>query len=159
MSLIFALCRKSCFLTCGFLFPVPTMNIITGLRWFLLWQSKGKVACAVFNFAHLHTCILAWRSSSTEGCLPPMVIFHQRSSSTRGCLPPKVVFHQRCLPLKVVFQQRLSFTEGSLPPMVVLHWSLSSSEVLKSFKKFLKDFKRFDFFKKVFKSFYKFLKV
>ena len=35
------------FLTCGFLFPVSTMNIIAGLRSFTLGQSRGKVACAV----------------------------------------------------------------------------------------------------------------
>ena len=91
------------------------------------------------------------RSSSTEGHLPPKVVFHQRSSSTEGrppqkvvfhwCLsfpeghlPPKVVFHQRssstegCLPPKVVFHQRSSSTEGCLPPMVVIHQSSSSAE-------------------------------
>ena len=37
---------KSYFLTCGFLFPVSTVNIITGLRSFLLWYSRGKVTFA-----------------------------------------------------------------------------------------------------------------
>ena len=48
------------------------------------------------------------RSSSTEGHLPPKVVF--RSSSTEGRLPPKVVFHQRS-----------SSTEGRLPPKVVFN--------------------------------------
>ena len=54
------------------------------------------------------------RSSSTEGRLPPKVIFHQRASSTEGGLPPKVIFHLRssstkgCLPPKVIFLQRSS---------------------------------------------------
>ena len=38
-NIIFGFCAlpKSYFLTCGFLFPVSTVNIITGLRSFLLW--------------------------------------------------------------------------------------------------------------------------
>ena len=53
---------------------------------------------------------------STEGRLPPQVVFHHRSSSTEARLPPKVVFHRRLsstkgrLPPKVVFHQRSSFT-------------------------------------------------
>ena len=43
--------------------------------------------------------IHGWDSSrggvTTEGCLPPNVIYHWRSSSTEGCLPLKVVFHRR----------------------------------------------------------------
>ena len=57
------------------------------------------------------------RSSSTEGRLPPQVVFHRRSSSSEGRLPPKVIFHPRS-----------SFTQGRLPPKVVFHRSLSSSE-------------------------------
>ena len=33
------------------------------------------------------------RLFSTEGCLPPQVVFHRGSSSPEGRLPPKVVFH------------------------------------------------------------------
>ena len=42
------------FSTYGFLFPVSTMNIIIGLRPFLLWQSRGKVAHAVALTVCLH---------------------------------------------------------------------------------------------------------
>ena len=61
------------------------------------------------------------RVSSTKGCLPPKVIFHQRLSSIKGPLPPKVVFHQMSssikghLPSKVVFHKRLSYINDRLP--------------------------------------------
>ena len=61
------------------------------------------------------------RSSSTEGRLPPQVVFHRRSSSIEGRLPRKVVIHGRSssnsgsLPPKVVFHRRLSSIEGRLP--------------------------------------------
>ena len=77
--------------------------------------------------------VIFWRSSSTEGWPPPMVIFHQRLSSSKGHLPPKVVFKWRSssneghLPLKVFFQQRSSSTKGCLPLKVVLHQRLSST--------------------------------
>ena len=79
------------------------------------------------------------RLSSTNGCLPPMVVFHQWLSSTEGHLSPKGVFHQRSsstkgrLPPKVsstigVFHQRSSFIEGRLPPKVVFHQKSSSTK-------------------------------
>ena len=75
-----------------------------------------------------------WRSSSTEGCLPPKVVSHQSPYSTEGFLPPKVIFHWRLsttkdrLPLKIVFHWRLFSTKGCLPPNVVLHRRSSSTE-------------------------------
>ena len=67
------------------------------------------------------------RSSFTEGCLPPNIVFQQRSSYTEGHLPPKVVFHwwssstEGRLPPKVVFHWRLLSTKGRLPKKVVFH--------------------------------------
>ena len=67
------------------------------------------------------------RLSSTQGHIPPKVVFYQRSSSTKGCLPLNVIFHQRSsstqghLPPKVVFHWRCASTKGCLPPKGVLH--------------------------------------
>ena len=82
----------------------------------MLWVKKDfKYKKNAAKWSRQHARIQR-RLSSTEGCLPPKVIFHWRSSSTEGRLPPNVVC---CLPLKVVFQWRVSSTEGHLPLKVV----------------------------------------
>ena len=64
---------------------------------------------------------------SSEGHLPPKVVFYQRSSSSVGRLPTNVIFHRKmssslgCLSQKVVFHQRLSSTDSHLPPKIVCH--------------------------------------
>ena len=58
---------------------------------------------------------------SSEDHLLLKVVFLRRLSSTEGLLPPKVVFHKGRLPPKVVFHRRSSSTDGNLPPKVVFH--------------------------------------
>ena len=79
---------------------------------FATWTTKNALK-RTRQHARIH-----WRSSSTQGRLPPNVIFHPRSSSTQGHLPPKVVFRQRS-----------SSIEGC--PQVVFHlpWHLSWSYI------------------------------
>ena len=78
--------------------------------------------------------VFHWWSSSIEGCLQSIVVFHQiqRPSSFKRCLPSKVVLHKKlasikgCVPSKVVFHQRSSSTKGHLQLNVVFHQRSSS---------------------------------
>ena len=69
------------------------------------------------------------RSSSTQGCLAPMVVFQQKSSSTEGRLQPMVVFHWKLfctkgrLAPKVVIHRKSSSNKGCLPSKVFFHQS------------------------------------
>ena len=78
---------------------VATISVIILLLFFPVFPS-------IVYFSHRG-------SSSTEGCLPPKVVFHRRSSShrrssfTKGRLPT-----EGRLPTKVVFQRRSSSNEG-----------------------------------------------
>ena len=88
-------------------------------------------------------------SSSIDGCLPFLVIFHWmflffkavfhcRLSSIKGCLLSKVIFHQRSyyiwcwLPCNFVFFQISSFIKDCLPSKGVFHQRLSSIKDLLS---------------------------
>ena len=74
------------------------------------------------------------RSCSTEGCVPPEVVFDRRSPSAKGHLPQKVIFLQRSssnkgrLPQKVVFLLKSSSTKGLLPPKIIFHQRLFSNK-------------------------------
>ena len=81
---------------------------------FLLFCTHVHAQCHIHFLVVFHLGLLPPRSSSTQGPLPPKVIFHQRLSSNKGLLPPKVVFHWRT-----------SSTKGCLSPKVIFHWRLS----------------------------------
>ena len=111
-----------------------------GKKQFIKFEPKKKIFGSQYFQYQLENLSAApfsqalQKSSSTELCLPPNVVFHPRLSSTESRHPPKVIFHQRLsstegyLPLKVVFHRRLSSNEDCLPPKIVFHRRLSSTE-------------------------------
>ena len=118
-----------CFLGEGYRLRVVVKTVLSTLECedmknMSKWSRIGNEKCRKAEQADAR---IQRRSSSTEGRLPPNVVFHRKSSSTEGRLPPKVVYHRRLsstegqLPLKVVFHQSLSSIEGRLPPWVVFH--------------------------------------
>jgi len=115
------------------------LNVGTQPHRFSLGESFYTIKTEIFA-KKIATRIQRW-SSSTEGRLPPQVVFNCRLSSKKDVihrmyLPPKIIYHQRssssstkgCLSPKVVFHRWLSSTKGCLPPKVVFHRSLSLTE-------------------------------
>ena len=107
--------------------PIYIIMIQVSLRkfFFLLQMCACTMPHTFFYDDKFYFCLnqlIEIPPSSTIGCLPLKVVFHQRSSSTEGCLPPEVVFHQRLsstggrLQSKVVFHGRSS--PKNLPPNI-----------------------------------------
>ena len=71
---------------------------------------------------------------SSEGHLPPKVVFNRRWSPSIDYLPTKVIFPRKlssslgCLPQKVIFHQKSSSTKGHLPPKIVFLRRSSSNK-------------------------------
>ena len=105
-----------------------------------LYPGPGQVnhIGGAFGNWHIHSrkmpqMGLGSMQGSTEGRLPPKVVFHRRLSSTKDCLPPKVVFHQRLSSINhnklvdLIFVRTVNIPNLSLLPCLEMVYHKRSS--------------------------------